>query len=67
MVAVNDELLEEVLDEAEVDKEVVGVAVVVNGDIAVVVSGSGVGATGAEAGEVVPPNVNADPSGILGP
>lgn len=80
MVEVNDELGEEVeeveevevveeglavLDEAEVGKEVVGVAVVVKEGIAVVVSG--VDATGAEAGEVEPPNRNSDPNGILGP
>ena len=47
--------------EAEVDKEVVGVAVVVK-DVAVVVSG--VDATDVEAGEVEPPNVHSDPSGI---
>ena len=50
--------------EAEVDKDVVGIAViVVIEDIAVVVSG--VDATDIEAGvEVEPPNVHSDPSGI---
>jgi hypothetical protein len=47
--------------EAEVDNEVVGVAVVVK-DVAVVVSG--IDATDVEAGEVEPPNVHSDPSGI---
>jgi hypothetical protein len=54
--------------EAEVDKKVVGVAVVavvVKEGIAVVVSG--VDATDVEAGEVDPPNVHNDPNGILGP
>ena len=52
----------EVKIEAELDKEVVGVAVVVKEGIAVVVSG--VDATDDEAGEVEPPNVHNDPNGI---
>ena len=74
MVEVNDDLVEEaeevevieggvaVVDKAEVGKEMVGVAVVVKEGIAVVVSG--VDATGVEAGEVEPPNMNSVPNGI---